>query len=304
MTSMPILQNFLLDSPHFDVLRVSGGDAARFLQGQLTCDVAAVHAGGFTYGAACNNKGRVITPFLLYRQNLDFLLVFQQGLAALFTAALGKFLPFYKCSMTIDTSLQCIGLGGTAIQTWLTAQHLPTPAAGQALSLPSGWIAAMTGEQPQYLICSDTATLATLLPQELSIDDGTGWRAACLLNGHFPFAASDSELYTPQELHYEQKLYISFTKGCYTGQEIVARMHYRGKIKKQFYRVAISCEPRAAIINPGLLDEQGDLQAECIKTTVLPGGTALALAMLPTGLTGSQLEMPTTSGHHAYLAPF
>ena len=51
-----------------------------------------------------------------------------------------------------------------------------------------------------------------------------------------------SALYTPQELNYDQLGHISFTKGCYTGQEIVARMHYRGKAKKRLYLLEISAE--------------------------------------------------------------
>ena len=250
------------------------------------------------------NSMTLFATLLLYREGKDFLMVFNQGLAALFAAVLKKFLPFYKCSMSMESSLRCIGLGGTSIQSWLAQNLLPIPAAGQAVTLPTGWIAAMTGEQPQYLMCSDSLTLTALPGQPLAIDDATAWQAACLLNGHFPFAASDSELYTPQELQYEQKLYISFTKGCYTGQEIVARMHYRGKIKKQFYRVVIASPEPPIIADPSLLDAEGNVLADCIKSTTLPCGTALALAMLPAGLTGDQLLLTTTSGQLAQLAPF
>jgi folate-binding protein YgfZ len=304
---MQIMQSFILASSHFDLLRVTGADAGRFLQGQVTCDVSNLTEGNYVYGAACNNKGRVIAPFLLYRQQQDFLLVFEKGLASLFVTVLKKFLPFYKCSLAPDGSLACLGLGGNAMPQWLEAQGWPLPAPGQAEAHTSGWVARMTGEHPQYVLCTDTSVLDTLARQVDSTvvaDDGSRWQATSMRNGHFPFAVADSELYTPQELHYEQKQYVSFTKGCYTGQEIVARMHYRGKIKKQFYRVEFPTLSDSTLGHPTLLNEQGGKLAECTKTVHLPEGGAIALVLLPVESAASLHETFTSTGIKVQLQHF
>lgn len=301
------MPGFRLDPTHFDLLRVTGADAERFLQGQLTCDVSTLATGSFTYGAACNNKGRIIAPFVLYRLQQDFLLVFRKGLAALFLAALRKFLPFYKCSMALEESLTCLGLAGASMPGWLATQGWSAPAPGQADALPAGWIVRMTGEHPQYIVCSTATSLDALagaMTDPMASDDGSRWQATSLRNGHFPFATTDSELYTPQELNYEQQQYISFTKGCYTGQEIVARMHYRGKIKRQLYRIEFPCGHETDPTTLALLKEDGSTLAECQKATRLPCGICVALVMLPVEIAEQDLEFQTSAGPRVRLQQF
>ncbi len=300
------MQSFIIDASHFELLRVSGSDAERFLQGQLTCDVSAVPDGGFVPGAACNNKGRVITPFLLFRQGQDFLLLFRQGLAGVFTAVLKKFLPFYKCSMTNDSTLSCCGLGGDALPHWLQSSGFEAPGPGRSTSNTQGLLARLSGDTPQYVLCAPAADLDALglaAGSSLMRDSGELWQAASLRNGHFPFDVADSEQYTPQELHYEQQ-YVSFTKGCYTGQEIVARMHYRGKIKKQFCLVEVDPAPGNQPDALALLDEAGAALADCIKLTCMPDGHCVALAQLPLELAETPRTMATSAGRPASLRPF
>lgn len=301
------MPDFQFDAIRFDVIRVAGADAERFLQGQVTCDVGAVTVGSFSYGAACNNKGRVIAPFLLYREVHDFLLVFETGLAAHFTGAMKKFLPFYKCSISMDPSLCCLGFAGASLPAWLQIQGGAPPSPGQAADLPEGWIARMSGEHPQYVVCCTVKALGSLpgsMPESAAPEARVQWQACSLRNGLFPFAVSDSELFTPQELNFEQKGYVSFTKGCYTGQEIIARMHYRGKIKRKFFRVEFSWGQKVGAATLALLHEDGSLLIECQKFTRLPGGVCLALAMLPVELADQDVEFQTSVGPTVRLQPF
>ena len=295
---------FILDSTHFDLLRVSGADAARFLQGQVTCDVDKVADGQCVLGAACNNKGRVIAPFLLKRSGQDFLLFFAAGLSAAFVTALRKFLPFYKCSMALARALICIGISGPAVPALLTAASVPLPLAGEAASHSGMWITRIPGDFPQFLACGDATALEPLTGSDLTRDEGIRWQAACLRNGHFPFAANDSEVYTPQELHYEQHQYVSFTKGCYTGQEIVARMHYRGKIKKQFFRLETASKTTSVSASIEVLGADGQVLASCIKVTHLPEGGTVALALLPVEILPEHATLQLSTGAMAAIHPF
>lgn len=288
------MQEFWLAPSHHELLRIDGPDAERFLQGQVTCDVAAVPPGGFVFGAACNNKGRVITPFVLWRRQQDFLLIFRVGLAQRFIAALRKFLPFFKCSMAAETSLHCAGLSGDTAADWLARLGWQSSAA-EAAAGQETMVIPLGDDQPQFLLLADPAILvAASADPRLQMDDGSAWQAALLGNGHYPFAPEDSEQFTPQELQYEDRQYVSFSKGCYTGQEIVARMHYRGKIKKRLYRVLLDITRDAITEEVVLLDASGNPLATCSKLTCPPAGSCLALAMLPIEL-GEQLPALSSS---------
>jgi folate-binding protein YgfZ len=302
------MQSFYLDPSHFERISVSGSDAERFLQGQVTCDVAALDENTFTYGAVCTNKGRVITPFLLGKHGDGFQLVFGKDLGKLFMTALKKFLPFYKCKMELlDASHSCIGLAGPESAGILQAQQLPMPTTGSLTPFDGGWIAMLSLEPLQFLVCPDVS--GTALQQAdmktLERDDGTRWQAQLMQHGHFPFSVADSEHYTAQDLHYDRKGYVSFTKGCYTGQEIVARMHYRGKIKKQFYLVKL---PSSAELHDPvevtLIDDSGAERAHCIKIVRLDAHDCLGLAELPLELAEQQTTLTTREGTRAELAPF
>src|SRR5690606_25599850 len=101
----------------------------------------------------------------------------------------------------------------------------------------------------------------------------SAWEELEMLDGHFPFTPGDSELFTPQELHLDRAGYVSFSKGCYTGQEIVARMHYRGKAKRQLFLLEVLNETGAASANDAeLFDAEGAAAGKIIKQVTVPDG--------------------------------
>lgn len=281
------MHSFVVGPDAFDVVVIEGKDAERFLQGQLTCDVAAVADNHWVLGSCCNNKGRVLSTFVLVRQGECFRLCMTHGTGALLLAALKKFLPFYKCTMQLqDNRYRLYGLAGDAAQ-----QHRAIYPASQddtALLLPadnsSNWLCWLGGHTPRALLWTDAA-----LPegaggqdtQPASMDPGN-WEALGLLQGQFPFHAQDSGEFTPQELALDLNGYVSFTKGCYTGQEIVARLHYRGKPKKQLFLLQLAGSPQ------GQQNDVKDADGQSIGALLLCrqlGHTWLALAQLPAGFT-------------------
>src|SRR5690606_18562385 len=98
-TGRNCMHSFYLAPEHLDLITVDGPDAAKFLQGQLTCDVEALSGQNLVHGAACNNKGRVIATFVMLRHDEVYCLIFSKGLGDLFAAALKKYMPFYKCRL-------------------------------------------------------------------------------------------------------------------------------------------------------------------------------------------------------------
>jgi hypothetical protein len=292
------MQNFYLAPEHLDLVRFSGPDAEKLLQGQLTCDVQALIPNGHTRGAACNNKGRVYALFILVRHGDDFFLVFSKGLGAVFAAALKKFLPFYKCTLHLaPAGWHCVGMTGTAASEFLTARFGELPDDGVSMPLADGWLCRL--DEARFLLCTTDELFAELLPAVAAAMPGAGldaWQLCELLAGHFPFTPDDVEKFTPQELQLDRHGYISFSKGCYTGQEIVARMHYRGKAKKQLMLLS-SAQP---VDLPGesleIHDETGNKLGQTLKLLRSDAGILYGLAQLPVELAEQPVRLHGAGG--------
>lgn len=235
------MHNFQVGTQHFEVLVAEGPDTVRFLEGQLTCDVANLPTGHVQFGAACNNKGRVIAGFCMVRADNKYFLCCSKGVGSQLLEVLKKFLPFYKgCSLCLaPSSVSLTGLAGEELLAMQRSLGLASQQPGTCASIETGgWLALIPGSYPRGLRYA-TNNVNT---HEQAMDNLSAWEALALLDGHFPFRREDSEAFTPQEIHYDRNGYVSFTKGCYTGQEIVARMHYRGKLKKELVIVSGSLD--------------------------------------------------------------
>ena len=282
------MKSFFVELQDFETVVVSGPDAAKFLQGQLTCDVHSLAENAFTRGAACNNKGRVFASFILARHNTDFHVLLAHGLASVFTQHLQKFIPFYKCSMQILPSIKSIGLSGTEAGNTLIKLGAPLSLPGTVASFDSVWIYNLSADNSQFILSTNEDSYSSLRSSiDSSIPEGTrdNWEVTNILSGHFPFAAEDVDKYTPQELHFDQAGYVSFSKGCYTGQEIVARMHYRGKMKRRLYLLKLENfkgSPNGHLVE--IFDESGKNLGAPLKQIIADNQTLFALTSLPVEL--------------------
>ena len=237
------MHNFVVGADNFDVVQAQGGDVVRFLQGQLTCDVTALADNSLVHGACCNNKGRVLAGFVLVRCGEVYFLCMPRGLGAVLIEALRKYLPFYKCQLTlVADGYQLLAIAGADVIARLTGAEIL--ANGHSLQLDGGWLCKMEAPPERALWwCNKALQETTHALGAPSTGTLAQWETLALLSGHYPFHTQDTGLYTPQELNYDQNGYVNFAKGCYTGQEIVARMHYRGKPKKQLYLVQLAQAP-------------------------------------------------------------
>lgn len=304
---MQSTQSFYLAPGNLDLAVVAGPDAVKLLQGQLTCDVQALVGNSFTRGAACNNKGRIYATFVLVRHADTFFLVFNQGVGSCFAVALKKFLPFYKCSLELaPIGWACLAATGTAAIRTLETEIGNLPTVGSCTALSTGWLCRLAEEQ--VLLCtgsSEHAALLRVMPDAIAARGSESWQLCELLAGHFPFTPDDVEKYTPQELRLDQHGYISFSKGCYTGQEIVARMHYRGKVKKQLYLLST---PAGTSNKPGgefvIRNEQGVVAGSPVKQFLADSGTLHVLAQLPVELAEQPASLHDGNGHRLSIRVF
>lgn len=304
---MQSTQSFYLAPGNLDLVIATGADAAKLLQGQLTCDVEALSEGHFVRGAACNNKGRVYATFVLVRHADSFFLVFNHGVGSAFVDALKKFLPFYKCELQLaPPQWSCLAAAGSDTINLLTTRLGTLPAAGGCVSLPQGWLCRLTDEQ--VLACANDeghTALLQCLSGTVPAAGAEAWQLRELLAGHFPFTADDIEKYTPQELQLDRHAYVSFSKGCYTGQEIVARMHYRGKVKKQLY--LLSSEPGGSAEYDAecvIHNAQGPVPCTLLKEYRSDSGSLHRLVQLPVELAEQAPDLQDSNGRSLSLRVF
>lgn len=243
------MDNFYHNLDYLDLVLVKGKDSGKFLQGQLTCDVDAITDLQSCLGAACNNKGRVFSNFRLSRLNGNIYLEMQQGLQGIFKSSLDKFIPFYKAEIEDGRShFNRIGLAGTNCIEPLTNIFPELPCKDNQFCTNNGaYLLRLSENPPRFILWSANKLNPSELFPQLQRGQKEDWEKLDFDAGIYPFHLTDVNQYTPEELNLDLNNAISFTKGCYTGQEIVARMHYRGKAKKRLYHIHIHSEEKINI---------------------------------------------------------
>ncbi len=199
----------------FGFLSVDGKDAITFLQGYTTCDLERLKTGDLAFGAICNLQGRMVTNFRGYRTADGILLRFNRELIATVQSFLSKYIVFSKAVMSdMSDNYTCYGILDTS-----------TPAPEEAIVISIGnrrelWSAASLNEE-----APDANEWASSEWIGAEIEDGFAW-----VDG------GSSGEYLPQMFNLDRLDGIDFTKGCYLGQEIIARLQYRGALKRRLYR--------------------------------------------------------------------
>jgi len=237
---------------HLGVLTVSGVDAASLLQGQISCDVHELTKTKSSLGALCNPKGRVITSFLLIKKAEVYLMVLPIALLEAVKKRLQMYILRSKVSITDASEHYCLlGLSSSALATeaFLHTQQQDLI----SIQFSATHSRSLVIAEAEMAIEFWTEQLATgYLPE-----NSEHWRYLDLLDGIPWLTNESSEEFIPQMLNLDQLGAISFTKGCYTGQEIVARTHYLGKAKRSLF-LAECAVPKAPSPNEIVVDDTTD----------------------------------------------
>lgn len=279
------------------LVSVTGPDAVKFLQGQLTCDLRQLAAGHALTGAQCSLKGRVITSFRLAAGSEQQVLIsLPTEVLPSLQAGLQKYSVFSKETIE-DASCQWLALGLMGPQAdEILARHTGLRLARDGDSGHGDGLLAIRLDTHCYE-CWVHSDRIEALWQALAGDcrpvDSQRWQLADIRRGRAEVYAASSEVYTPQALNLDLTGAISFSKGCYTGQEVVARLHYKGTPKKRLYRVGLSrCEE--AVVGAALADAGGRTQGEVVMLAAVDDTRAEALAVLPVGEAGPLQIQGTT----------
>lgn len=272
----------LTDLRNFDLIAVEGVDAAKFLQGQLTCNVDNATPEHSILGAYCNLTGRVITEMRLLPYQSGIYLLCQQGMGGVLKSTLDKYIVFSKAKTHIRTQeFVRFGVHGPETVSILETLVERVPkAADEIVPLEQGFVYRCRTDEPcfELLLHVDQTSLIDAIKQHGVETDRTHWDLAEISSGLLHIEIETQETYTPEILNYDLLGLVDFKKGCYTGQEIIARMHYRGKAKKRLYLG----QTQDFVIGPQtpLTIENGKL-GEIVRFVNDDNGTSKFLAILP-----------------------
>jgi folate-binding protein YgfZ len=245
-------------------LRFSGADAGKFLQGQLSNDVSALSASALLRAGLHNPQGRTLALlWLIAIDNGDVLALLPRELLDVIASQLRRYILRAKLTIS-DESAQHRIYG-------LAAPDACPQGAGRRIAYGAR-------EQQRVLLLQSAAEPA---PQDATMSRDH-WRGLDIAAGLPQVYGATSGQFVAQMLNLDCIDAISFTKGCYTGQEVIARAHYRGRIKRRLQRFASRVAPHLAAGDSGRLDDgrgfrvveavaQADGGCEFLAVAALPG---------------------------------
>ncbi|MDI5984960.1 folate-binding protein [Halomonas sp. M4R5S39] len=229
---------------HLGVLDVAGPDAEKFLQGQTSAQVTLADGEFAPLTCFCTPKGRMLANAQLWRVAPEhYRLAMHRSLVGPLVDLLKKFAAFYRVELSVRDDLALLGLIGREAAALAEVRFDIIP--------PKTWhqagdadiqVLAHPGPRPRLLTClpADKAADASQRLAEHATPVGNAvWRLHDIQAGLAWLDASQGDTYLPQMINWEALGGISFKKGCYTGQEVVARAHFRGQVKKRLVRAQL-----------------------------------------------------------------
>ncbi len=217
-------------------INITGPGASKLLQGQFTCDITKLDDKHSSLGAHCNPKGRMISSFHIARiAEESFRLRLHCSIADNALTTINKYAAFSKATVRAET-LFCYGLVGEQAQQICEKILGSSPQSHHAIAQKEGIIAIQQDREGQMIELWSETDISNVLQQHLNQSTAEShWFAHSIAQGIGEVRGETIEEFIPQEINYQLVGAISFTKGCYTGQEIIARMKYLGKLKKHMY---------------------------------------------------------------------
>ena len=214
----------LIKLEHLSILEINGKGSFELLQGQITSDMEKVSLDNCVVGSICNIKGRVVSSFVTSenaKENNSFFLVGETKALVATKTILEKYQPFYDCSLRLRKDIKFYAIEEDCLISDFPESNLNISSQNYDSFFRLHYL-----EKKYHLI-------AFIDSEEFKgyniSNDKLPWELDEIINQNFEITSEVINKFTPHELGYHLNTRIDFEKGCYTGQEIVARMHYRAK---------------------------------------------------------------------------
>lgn len=239
----------LFDLSHLGLLAAQGEDAETFLQGQFGNDVRSVTTNRAQISSLCNPKGRMLAVFYLFRREASFCLQLPGALVGPILNRLRMYVLRAKVRLRdASDELVRIGFSGPNADEVLSSVVGNIPDRINQVAHAEGMtLIRMAGPQPRFELLGDLPSMETLWDQ-LSASStpapAAKWSLQDIRAGIPTIYPETSEAFVPQMANMELIDGVSFTKGCYPGQEVVARSQYLGKLKRRMYLARVEAHDR------------------------------------------------------------
>lgn len=249
LTTTQLATGFVAPVTDLGLIALDGEESASFLHNQLTNDVEHLRDGEARLAGYCSPKGRLLASFLMWRTPTTIFLQLPREIQAAVQKRLSMFVLRAKTKLSDATDLPAnavvLGLGGglaeAALQSWFDA--LPARPFAK-LDHPLGTLIrvadAFGAPRYQWLLSAETAqNVVAELADKLHVGANAAWQLSEIHAGIPVIAKATQEQFVPQMVNFELLGGVNFKKGCYPGQEIVARSQYLGKLKRRTTLVSI-----------------------------------------------------------------
>ena len=228
---------FAINLNSFGAITLAGEEQAKYLQGQVTCDVNTLSEAKLLNGAHCNAKGKVFSVFRLLERQGKYLLLQPTSSIESSLAELKKFGVFAKVEIAQDSTYSYLALSGKQAASKIASLFQQAPDASiPVVQVNNTTLVYIAGNVDRYLIIDTAENLAAI---STSLDcphyPDALWSLLEIVDGFPVLSQPYIAEYVPQMLNLQAINGISFTKGCYLGQETVARMQYLGKNKRALF---------------------------------------------------------------------
>ena len=293
----------LADLSDISLIRARGADVQNFLNGQFSNDLKQLDAAHSQLAAWCSPKGRMLAIFRVLRRGDDYLLQLPVALQADMLKRLRMYVLRAKATLDgMDEELRAIGLSGPTAEKILTTHtgFLPEDENGCATQ-GDLTILRLPGIHPRFEIIAPVPAARKLwenLKAEAAMTGPGVWAWLDIMAGIPTVLPPTSEAFVPQMANLELVGGVNFKKGCYPGQEIVARMQYLGKLKQRMYRAHVTADtapqPGDAIYAP---DFPGQSAGTVVDAQPSPDGGYDLLAVIQiSSAQGGELHLGNATG--------
>jgi len=230
-------ETFAILLDQFSSISLTGEEKSKYLQGQVTCDVNSSNEHTFLHGAHCDAKGKVFSVFRFINRDNAHLLLQPKCTITDSLKELKKFGVFAKVDIKEVTDLAYYALIGSQASTLLQQKFHKVPDnLTPVINVGTTTLVYISGQKSRYLLIDNTDNIESLaLEFSLTTYSHKVWDLLEIVEGFPTLNTTSISEYVPQMLNLQAMNGISFTKGCYLGQETVARMQYLGKNKRSLF---------------------------------------------------------------------
>ena len=254
---------------HRGFIKLSGPDSEKFLQGQVTCDLTQLDTQSSLNGAHLTPKGRIIFLFSITRDSQGALLLeTNPSVIELAMASFKKYSVFFKTEINeVTDQFVSVLVSGPNADTIINKIDADT---SRLIDIDT-YSLSIRAERTQACLSKVSGEL---------IPAGQGYSDLLRIrSGTADVTAESSDSFIVQMINLDAQNYISFKKGCYTGQEIVARAHYRGTVKRRMYILNLATSTLPAI-GEGLINSDGKVIGNVANVALASDKTIEILAIL------------------------